>query len=562
MRKLSGSVVITFGCALVWTSAARAQFGRGGDWTTAGSDAQRSSWVRTDPKISKESMQKRGFQFLWKIKLDNDPRQLNSLTPPVLMDRYIGYKGFRSLGFVGGSSDRVFAIDTDLARMEWQIQFPSGSTPSGTLECPGGLTSALTRSTVASMAAAPAGRGGGFGRGGPARSAVGEPEQGAVTLAQAGAPRGGPGGPGAPGTPGGPGGPGFPAGPGGAGGPGAPGVPGGPGAPTGPGGPGGRRGATGVYALSADGMLRFLNVAHGLDVDPPVKFLPPNANAQGLILVDEAAYVATIHGCGGVANGVWSLDWGSKQVTTWKSNGEVVGSAGPAMGPDGTLYVATTEGELVSLEPKTLKLKASYSAGKPGFTSSPVVFEYKGKTLLAAATRDGRVHLLDTAALGGADRQTPLYKTPADSKAADFVPGALASWQDPGGTRWVLAPAAGAIVAFKVVDRDGAPVLEPGWVSRDMVSPLPPMIINGAVFAVSSGEFRSNDGKITAAQRAQRSSPAVLYALDGTTGKELWNSGKTITSFAVGGGLSGGSSQLYLGTHDGTLYAFGFPMEH
>ena len=52
------------------------------------------------------------------------------------------------------------------------------------------------------------------------------------------------------------------------------------------------------------------------------------------------------------------------------------------------------------------------------------------------------------------------------------------------------------------------------------------------------------------------------YALDGTTGKELWNSGTTITSFARGGVLSGGVGQIYLTTHDGVIYAFGFPMEH
>ena len=100
------------------------------------------------------------------------------------------------------------------------------------------------------------------------------------------------------------------------------------------------------------------------------------------------------------------------------------------------------------------------------------------------------------------------------------------------------------------------------WVSRDMVSPLPPMIVNGVVFAVSSGAFRANDSQLTAAERAQRSSRAVLYALDGTTGKELWSSGDTIPSFVHGGGLSGGGNQVYLGTHDGTLYAFGFPIEH
>ncbi len=528
-QRLAGAVAMTSVCALVGASAARAQFGRGGDWTTGGNDAQRSSWVRTDPKISLESMQKPDFQFLWKMKLNNEPRQLNSLTPPVLMDRYIGYKGFRSLGFVGGSSDKIFVIDTDLARMEWQVQLTPGSPPQGgSQDCPGGLTSALTRHTIAAMTPPPQGRGGFGGRGGPARSGVGEADEGAVTLAQSAARSGAS----------------FPAPP--------PAARRAPGVAAGPGSPrvstaafsGGFGTPAGVFALSGDGKLRFLNVANGAEIEPPVTFLPPNANAHGLIVVDDLAYVATTNGCGGVANGVWSLDLGAKQVATWESKGGVSGSTGPAIGPDGTLYVATTEGELAALEPKTLKLKASYTAGQQGFTSSPVIFEYKGKTLLAVTSKDGWMHLLDTSALGGVDGKTPLSKTPIDAKAKDFVAGALASWLDAGGTRWVLAPTAGAVAALKVVERNGAPALEPGWVSRAMVSPLPPMIINGVVFAASGG-----------------TSPAVLYALDGSTGKELWNSGRMITSSARGG-LSGGGSQVYLGTHDGTLYAFGFPIEH
>ena len=43
---------------------------------SAGSDPQRTSWVRTDAKISKDSLQKPGFQLLWKAKMDNQPRQL------------------------------------------------------------------------------------------------------------------------------------------------------------------------------------------------------------------------------------------------------------------------------------------------------------------------------------------------------------------------------------------------------------------------------------------------------------------------------------------------------
>ena len=39
-------------------------------------------------------------------KFDNDARQLNSLTQPVLLDRLIGFRGFKALAFVGGSADR------------------------------------------------------------------------------------------------------------------------------------------------------------------------------------------------------------------------------------------------------------------------------------------------------------------------------------------------------------------------------------------------------------------------------------------------------------------------
>ena len=120
----------------------------------------------------------------------------------------------------------------------------------------------------------------------------------------------------------------------------------------------------------------------------------------------------------------------------------------------------------------------------------------------------------------------------------------------------------GAVVAWKLVERNGALTLQPDWISPNLTAPLVPTIINGVVFATSSGEFRTNDSKVTAAQRALRSTPAVLYALDGLTGKELWSSGSTVTSFARGGALSGGVGQVYLTTYDGTIYAFGFPMEH
>ncbi len=558
MRRLAAVLTVCFGSAIVWTGAANAQGRAGTDWMTSNGDAQRSAWVRADAKISKETMQKPGFQFLWKLKPNNKSRQLNSLAPPSTLERLIGYRGFRMLGFVGGSSDNIFVIDTDLGRMEWEKRLTSGAPAQvGSLACPGGMTTGVTRPTLAALPPSAFGGEGG-GRSNPARSAVGEPGQGAVTLALVQ--------PNPPGPP-----PGQQ--------PGAPARPN----PANP--PGGQfgRGPFLIYALSSDGMLHSMHLSNGSNYAPPAKFLPPNANANGLIVIDNVAYVVTEGNCGGVANGVWALDLISKQVSTWKAN--VSGIAGPAFGGDGTIYVATGSGgelsnSLVALDPKTLSVKGSYMAGKQELSSTPVIFEYKGKTLIAATTKDGRVHLLDSTNLGGADHQTALHTTPASSKAADFAPGALASWQDASGTRWILAPTVGtqaadagfaatngavskgAVVAWKIVEQSGALALQPGWASRDLVSPLPPTIINGVVFVTSSGEFRSGDSKATAAVRAQRSSRAVVYALDGTTGKELWNSGTTITSFTRGGALSGGVGQIYLGTHDGTIYAFGFPMEH
>ena len=193
-------------------------------------------------------------------------------------------------------------------------------------------------------------------------------------------------------------------------------------------------------------MMHSMHLSNGVDYEAPVKFLPPNANASGLIVVDGIAYVVTQGGCGGLANGVWALDLTSKKVSTWKAN--VVGLAGPAFGGDGTLYVATGSGgelanSLVALEAGTLKVKGWYSAGNQEFSSTPVIFEYQGKTLVAATTKDGRLHLLDSANLGGADHKTPLSTSSASLKTGEFMPGALASWQERSGTRWILAPTAG-----------------------------------------------------------------------------------------------------------------------
>ncbi|MBS1812441.1 MAG: PQQ-like beta-propeller repeat protein [Acidobacteria bacterium] len=519
-------ILLTSICFLACTVGTQAQRGANNDWVTDNSDAQRTATIKGDAKINKDSVAKPGaVQFLWKLKLKNTPNQLNNLSAPATLERLIGYRGFRMLGFIAGSGDNLFTIDTDLGRMEWEKKLPTSSAASAsTLACPGGMTTSIVRPTNSMIAAA----GGGFGpgRNQPAKSTVGTPWEGAANLKDvrptpqfAGPPPGAQQGPTRPNLP-----------------------------PMG-GGFGGS--ANVIYALASDGMLHSMHLSGGQEYQPPIKFLPPGANANGLIVVNGKAFAVAANSCNGVANGLWAYDFEAKQVQTWK--GEVVGSAGAAFGGDGTAYVTTKNG-VTAIDPKTLEAKGSYSASGQEFSSSPVVFEFKGKTMIAAATKTGSVHLLDAGNLSAAIATTPAGK--------DANPNALASWQDASGTRWILAPTDKAIVAWKVVEQGGSLSLQQGWTSRELVAPLTPTIINGVVLATASGEFRTSDSKMTAAQRAARSKPAVIYALDGSTGKELWNSGTTIKSFARGNALSGGMGQFYLTTYDGTFYAFGFPMEH
>src|SRR3954451_23857938 len=423
MRKLSGRSLLCGSCLVACAGVCHAQFGRGDStWATTGADAQRSSWVRTDPKISKEGVTKSDFRFLWKLKL-GDNSQVNSLTPAVLLTKYIGYRGFRDLALVESNNDKVYGIDVDLGRIEWTAPLKA----QGGGSCAGDLTAGLARPTVATfpsgmMAAGP-------GRGGPAHSAVGEPDQGGVTLAQP--PRMPPPQPAPP-----------PAvaqrSPAALVGSNAPGEPGSGGPAPAP-----KRPPITMHVVGADGMVHTMYVSNGIEAEPPMEFLPPGSAARGFIVVNNTAYAA-VNGCGGGAGGVRALDLTSKQLAKWDGTSEIAGSEGPAFGPDGTVFVTTAGGEMLRLDGKTLEVKDKYT-GKEPFITSPVVFQFRQRVLAVAATKDGSLHLVDTRSLGGEDHQSPIAKTPALGGKASIGSGALATFQDVGGRRWILAPIAGKI---------------------------------------------------------------------------------------------------------------------
>jgi len=464
---------------------------RGGNWPTYGGDAQRSGWEGPDTRIAKETV--KDLQLLFKLKLEVQSKGLRPLMPPLILGRLISYRGFRELAFVGSNADMVYAIDADLGTIFWQKHLEySTRAPQVT---------ASTRECPGGMTAMPT-----------------MPVPGAAAAQRGAPPRGGP-----PPSP-------FIA------------------------------GAASVYAISSDGRLHRLNTSTGDDMVQPVQVLPANSKASSLNMVNNVIYTVTGSGCNETQDAVWAIDLTGdvpKTMSYVLNAGEQTGLAGPVIGSDGTVYVRTPE-KLLSLSAVDLTLKGYFtSLGVP----SPIVFQYKNREMIVTTDKDGRLNLLDSTSFGG-DHETPLYRTAPVSADGNVVYGGLSTWQDADGVRWILAPVHGrvntapngAIVAFKVDDQGGKPVLSPAWVSRDMNSPLPSVVASGVVFALSAGEFTR--------ERPKGGTRATLYALDAATGKELYSSRNLVGSPASLAGITVANGRVYFSTLDGTLYAFGMYMEH
>jgi outer membrane protein assembly factor BamB len=281
-------------------------------------------------------------------------------------------------------------------------------------------------------------------------------------------------------------------------------------------------------------------------------------------------YTSTSGGCGGAPNAVWAITLtpDNKKAVSWNTNGgSPVGNL--ALTKDGKLLVAIGSGAagaggyanaIVALDPKTLKPTDWFTSPTTEFVTTPVVVNHGGREIVVAATRDGRLLLLDAASLGGTSHSTPLFAS--TSLGANFAPDALAAFEQPSGTWWVLAPVSrqlpasiqatngavtnGTIVAFRIAGSGNTVSLQPGWASRDLGAPAAPIVVNDVVFAAASGRPKG---------------AAVLYAFDARSGRELWNSGKTIASYIPGATLWASNSQVHVGTYDGTVYAFGYNLE-
>jgi outer membrane protein assembly factor BamB len=360
-----------------------------------------------------------------------------------------------------------------------------------------------------------------------------------------------------------------------------------------------------VYALAGDGRLWQVNVADGENVAPPAKFMPPNGKAWALNLFKGVIYSSTGQGCGTVPYSFFSYDLATGKSSAFlPAGGGLWGRRGPAIAPDGTIYMGTGDGPydpesgqlgnaVVAVKlnaDKELKLAGYYAPKNANynwmrdldFNVSPMAFDYKGRHWLLSTGKECRLLLSDRDKFGGANHTTETFRTPLVCNDEQWqttkgVWGSLGAWVDAAGTQWIYMPfwgpvsrtfhapieygrpREGAVAAFKLKDTNGKVTLEPAWLSTNMVNAEEAEIANGILFTYGSGERILRDDRAwdDPPPPDRATAHATMYALDAVTGKELWNSGDAIVATNHFSGMSVANGRAYVGTVDGIVYCFG-----
>jgi hypothetical protein len=349
----------------------------------------------------------------------------------------------------------------------------------------------------------------------------------------------------------------------------------------------------------------------GEDRFPPLAFVPAFSKNWSLNIAGGMLYTAVGQRCNGTPSGVYSMDLNSPEhpIHSFQSGpAGIWGRAGVAISQSGAVFGETGDGpyhpennqfaDTIFALSADLKLTGYYTPTNREWLTrkdldmgsiSPVVFRYGSKEYVVGSGKEGRLFLLDAESPGGEDHRTPLFRSELVTNedvayAAHGFWGSFATWEDAQSVRWLFAPAwgpphpaarpfpaangeapDGSIMAFRVEMKDGSPVLSPAWISHNLNVPEPPIIANGLVFALSSGEDvhqadAAGNGMNTQ-ERLKGSSHAVLYAFHSETGKELFSSGETIASFTHFGGIAVSNGRVFVSTFDGFVYAFGLKNE-
>ncbi|HET7086599.1 MAG TPA: PQQ-binding-like beta-propeller repeat protein [Rhizomicrobium sp.] len=387
-----------------------------------------------------------------------------------------------------------------------------------------------------------------------------------------------------------------------------------------------------IYFTTSDGKLRGAKLGDGAEALAPTDMVQPYSRNWSLNLVDNVIYTTAARGCGG--GPTQPMEFGTVAAMDisdpahpalsrfYTGKGRPAGpwgASGVAWGPQGA-YVATADGPnnpgsgiygdmILAVRPHAWGLNDSFTPSNWRYVNARdldigsggvLLFPFGKRNILATASKESVVFLLDADNLGGFDHMTALYQSPRlGNDSQDFqaqgVWGNLATAQSETGERWIYVPLWGApakaglkfpiangdapdgsIMALKVVEDQGKVSLQPQWVSRDLNIASPPVVANGVVYALQTAESAvqvpkdifNPDGtrKPWASDQGANNrimtphSVMSLFAFDAETGKELWSSGKTMDGNAVHFTQPVVAlGKLFAVDHAGHVWAFGLP---
>src|SRR5215472_6155366 len=130
------------------------------DWPTYGHDPQRSGWAFEESTLTSENVSQ--LELKWKTQVKNEPKSLTALTAPVVASGVVTTSGMKTLVYVAGSGDHIYALDTATGNLAWKVDFESHVLPKdeGMWLCPNGVnaTPVIDRSTNSIYAVAVDGR--------------------------------------------------------------------------------------------------------------------------------------------------------------------------------------------------------------------------------------------------------------------------------------------------------------------------------------------------------------------------------------------------------------------
>ena len=520
------------------------------DWLTWGYDQERTGWNRAEITLSPKNVGQ--LKQLWSTHLSVpvDRYVLSTMTSPIVAAGVSTPQGPKDLVFILGANDVLFAIDANDGKQVWQKSFPNPQEPKKPKEwlCPGTVNDTPTIDKARGV----------------------------------------------------------------------------------------------IFFITSDGKLRGLNLADGAQRLTPVPMTAPFARAWSLNLIDNVLYSTSGRACGEVsdkssieyaaamsglrragsgplldASAVNAADVsdlahptvthfftsGARPATPW-------GRGGAARAPGG-IVLETSNGRydpaagdfsesILKIAPKAARLMDSFTPTNwmdnlmhdMSGSATPVVFNFAGKTLIAASQKEGVLRILDANNLGGQNHMTPLWQSPKlgnDEKTGTDpgrgVWGAITTYEN-NGKRYLYLPMLGhpskdapafpvtngpipngSIMAFEVKNDGGKISAVPAWTSTDMIMPDPPVVANGVVYALSTGGQAMQNGvkpgdprmpyDVSSVLRSTPVSNMVLTAYDAQSGKQLWSSGKTMTDWVHFSEPVVALGKIFVTTHDAHVIAFG-----